>query len=176
MNSKIFFDALSRNRFVRWFFLHEEQKDLSSNIALSLSSGSWVLFLSSFVLGHVLGALLLIKQIFTDFSFAVPGAFVDVYLTVAGAFATMNQIDVWFGDEKRKFRKGERVLLFWPFLAALSALIHFFTKGSLPFPSEYGEVLMGISLFFVASKLSAGLKRRKCKNENTCDDLTGKIE
>ncbi|HEY4487083.1 MAG TPA: hypothetical protein VJB70_05160 [Candidatus Paceibacterota bacterium] len=150
-------------RLVNWLVWGDEFKspeEIPQGIDNSMRTGAELLFFASLILGHLFGALLLIRQFFPDSNFAIPVGLLQIYITIAGAFATVNQIDLWFTSKKR-FRKGERIFIFWPVVIAISALAHFFSKGMYPFAAaELKEIAIWISGLYVASKASSGIRKK----------------
>ena len=161
------------HEFAGWFIWHKKEGSAYEDRAKSFQTASGILFFSSFLFGKVLGGMFLLRQMYPEAGYFVPGVFIEAYYAVAATYVAVNQMDLWLENNNRRFRKGERFLLFWPILAMVSAVLHFGSGGAYPFPEELRGVFLWICGLFAVSKISAAFKLKQCKEKLNGESKSG---
>ena len=164
------------NRIIRWIFGHEDLGSFSKNLRASASSKRWVFYFLCFLIGHTLGAFILLKQFLPEHGFTISAIHLQVYFVVVAIYALISQLDVWSVQENRKFWKGEYIFFFWAMISLASFCAHFFTAGEYPVPEELLDVWYWIGGFFATSVVSAYLRLNHYTNNSAKKNDNGKHE
>ena len=140
--------------------------EIPQGIDESMRQGVIPLFWFNFVVGYVIGILILIRQFYPDSGYLIPSSLTYLYLGTLLGFGMINQIDLWSTNHKQ-FRRGELIFYFWLLIVVTSVFGHFFSKGRYAFAErELLEIIIGNSGIFTITKISSGIRKNVLEKKN----------